>query len=711
MSHLRLDSYIKIDKDVVESPNICDKFSKEDLQRIGEYCGYAFERDLNSREAWYRRTRGAMDLAMQVQETKTFPWQNCSNIIFPLVTIASLQFHARAYPTIIQGAEVVKCRVIGQDPHGIAKKRAENISAHMSWQLLEEDQEWEEEMDRGLLNIAIVGCGFKKSFYDAYKGHNVSSYVHAKDLVVDYWAKTIEGARTKTHMLPYYTNDIYTRVKSGAYRDVLEDPWFTAGASNISPMNRDEDDARAGKDRPLPDYDTPFVLCEQHCWLDLDDDGYEEPYIVTFEESSHSVCRIVARFDRMEDIELNRKGEIVQIRAREYFTKLSFIAAPDGSLMDIGFGLLMGPLNESVNAAINQLFDAGTLSNTAGGFLGRGAKIRGGVYEFAPFSWNRVDSTGDDLRKSIYPLPVREPSDVMFKLLGLIIDYSNRISGTTEINVGEGVGQNTPAQTAQMMSEEGRKIYTAVFKRVWRGLRKEFQKLYQLNAIHLPAVFTYGAEGTRIGREDYSGPATGVVPVADPAVSSESMRYARANALKSLATNNPAYDQDAVEVDVLKSLGVTNWQEYYKGVASAPPAPPDVRVQIQQMKNEVAMASLQWTQQSFIMGLQNEARLNEAKINEINAKIFKLYEEGKGVTEKQRIDAFRAQMELIREQNKSFDSQIKTLMEIGKNAIEANAGGPGSVSGMAGASGDPALLPSPAGTGAGEAPGVGIGAV
>lgn len=262
-----------------------------------------------------------------------------------------------------------------------------------------------------------------------------------------------------------------------------------------------------------------------------------------------------------------------------------------------------------------------------------------------------------------------------------------------------------------MMSEEGRKIYTAVFKRVWRGLRKEFQKLYQLNAIHLPAVFTYGAEGTRIGREDYSGPATGVVPVADPAVSSESMRYARANALKSLATNNPAYDQDAVEVDVLKSLGVTNWQEYYKGVASAPPAPPDVRVQIQQMKNEVAMASLQWTQQSFIMGLQNEARLNEAKINEINAKIFKLYEEGKGVTEKQRIDAFRAQMELIREQNKSFDSQIKTLMEIGKNAIEANAGGPGSVSGMAGASGDPALLPSPAGTGAGEAPGVGIGAV
>ena len=711
MSCLKLDSYITIDESVVTSPNICDKFSPEDLLRIGEYCGYAFQRDLQSRERWYRRTKGAMDLAMQVQETKTFPWQNCSNIIFPLVTIAALQFHARAYPTIIQGAQVVKCRVIGQDPQGIAKKRAKNISAHMSWQLLEEDQEWEEEMDRGLLNVAIVGCGFKKSFYDAYKGHNVSTYVHAKDLVVDYWAKSIEGARTKTHMLPFYSNDIYTRVKSGAYRDVLEEPWYIAGAPNLSPLNRPEEDDRDGLDRPLPDYDTPFVLCEQHCWLDLDDDGYEEPYIVTFEEASNSVCRIVARFDRMEDIERNRKGDIIQIHAREYFTKLSFIAAPDGSLMDVGFGILMGPLNESVNAAINQLFDAGTLSNTAGGFLGRGAKIRGGVYEFAPFSWNRVDSTGDDLRKSIYPLPVREPSDVMFKLLGLIIDYSNRISGTTEINVGEGVGQNTPAQTAQMMSEEGRKIYTAVFKRIWRGLRKEFQKLYQLNAIHLPASFTYGAEGTKIGREDYTGPATGVVPVADPAVSSESMRYARAGALKQLATNNPAYDQDAVEVEVLQSLGVANWQEYYKGQASAPPPQPDVRVQIQGMKNELGMAQLQWAQQQFVMGLQNEARLNEAKINEINAKIFKLYEEGKGVTEKQRIDAFRAQMELIREQNKSFDSQIKTLMEIGKNAIEAGASGPGPISGMEGASGDTALLPSSAGSGGGEAGGMGVGVI
>src|SRR5690606_31142549 len=226
--------------------------------------------------------------------------------------------------------------------------------------------------------------------------------------------------------------------------------------------------------------------------------------------------RIVCRFDRIEDIHYNNQNEIIKIDAWEYFTKIPFIPSPDGGALDIGFGTLLGPLNESVDAAINQLFDAGTLANTAGGFLGRGAKIRGGVYEFSPFDWQRVDSTGDDLRKSIFPLPVREPSNVMFQLLGLIIDYTNRISATTEINVGENVGQSPPAETSRTMNVNGQRIYSAIFKRIWRSMKLEFRKLYQLNSVFLPVSVQFGAAGRSIGREDYRGSAAQVVPFADP---------------------------------------------------------------------------------------------------------------------------------------------------------------------------------------------------
>lgn len=698
---LELQSHITIGPDTIKSPNLCDRFNDDDLIKIGEFCGDCYQRDLESRENWYRRSEGALELAMQVQKTKTFPWANCSNIIFPLVTIAALQFHARAYPVIISGDNVVKCRPIGKDPQGVEDARAKKVSAHMSWQVLEQDQCWEEEMDLGLLNLAIVGCGFKKSYYSSEKGHNISCYVQAKDLVFDYWAKSIETAVTKTHRIPLHRNEIHSRVKSGAYRDILSESWYRADAQVPDHPRTDQQDQRDGLTRPLSNHNTPFAMCEQHTWLDLDGDGYAEPYIVTFEENTRCVVRIVCRFDREEDVYRNNSNEIIKIDAWEYFTKIPFIPSPDGGSLDIGFGTLLGPLNESVDAAINQLFDAGTLANTAGGFLGRGAKIRGGVYEFSPFSWQRVDSTGDDLRKSIFPLPVREPSNVMFQLLSLIIDYSGRITGATDINVGESVGQNTPAETARTMTEQGQKIYTAIFKRIWRGLKREFQKLYQLNSVYLPAKVSFGAAGETIGREDYRGAATAIVPFADPNISTAGERWARAMAVKQLAASNPAYNQDAVELMVLRSLGVEQPENIYMGAENAPPPPPDVRVQVQQMKNEVAMAQLQAKQQEFAMTLQMTMRLNDAKIAEIQAKIIKIYEEGKAVSEKQKIEAFRASMELIREENKSLDSQIKSIMEIGKNELETRGSG-GTVPLLEGPSSNSGgiLTPTSPGTGA-----------
>ena len=698
---LNLSKHISLTSDVIKSPNLCGLFEATDLQAIGELCLTRYKRDLQSRETWVRRSEAALELAMQVQKEKTFPWPNCSNIIFPLVTIASLQFHARAYPVIIQGDNVVKCRNVGKDPTSVARIQADKISKHMSWQVLEQDDEWEEDMDRGLLNVSIVGCGFKKTYYSGEKGHNVSCFVQAKDLVFDYWAKTIESCRTKSHRILLWRNDIYSGVQTGKYRDVLEEGWYTSPAAIPSDQIKAAQDRRDGVEEPTNDEDTPFSFLEQHCWIDLDGDGYEEPYIVLLEETSGEVLRIVTRFDREEDIQRNKDNKIIKITPWEYFTKIPFIPSPDGSMMDIGFGIFLGPLNESVNAAINQLFDAGTIANTSGGFLGRGAKIRGGVYEFSPFEWQRVDSTGDDLRKSIFPLPVREPSDVMFKLLGLIIDYTNRISATTELNVGENIGQNTPAETARTMSENGQRIYTAIFKRIWRSMRKEFQKLYQLNSVFMPVSTTFGADGSSIGREDYAGSAAQIVPFADPSVASAGERYARAAAVKQLSMGNPAYDPDSVELDVLRSLGVTDPERLYKGVANAPPPAPDVKIQIQQMKNELAMAQLQ-VQQAQIMGtLQLQQRLNEAQIAKMQAEIVKLYEEGKAVTEKQRVDAFRASMEMIREQNKGLDSQLKTLMEIGKNELESRGIG-GNAGGLEGASGNaggvPTLAPPSGGT-------------
>lgn len=670
----KFSTKLKLNRETIMAANLVDRFSVEDLGTIGSCMREQYERDCRSRELWEQRTEAAMDLAMQVQQDKTWPWPGCSNIVFPLVTIAAMQFHARAYPAVVNGRNVVGCRVLGDDPEGVEQARADRVSKFMSYQLLEEDSCWEEELDRSLLSTAIVGCDFVKTHRT--NGRNTSEVVMARDLVMDYYAKSVDRCGFKTHVYEWYRNDMHERIAAGLIRDVSDFGWYNSDAVARNTVADVRADKRTGLEQPSPDMTTPFTILEHHCWMDFDQDGYAEPYIITTEWGSGDVIRIVTRFDREEDIVRNDKGGIVKINPTEYFTKRPFIPSPDGSIYDIGFGVLLGPLNESVNSAINQLFDAGTLANTAGGFLGRGAKIRGGVVEFRPFGWNRVDSSGDDLRKNIMPLPVREPNAVMFQLLSLIIDYTNRISGATDMLTGQNPGQNTPAQTSQAMIEQGQMIYSAIYKRLWRSLKWEFKKLYNLNALYLPVSLRYGDAGGNIAREDFSGSVNAIVPSADPTITSDAAMFARAQILKQAASGNPGYNADVVEREFLRALGIPDSKLIYPGLEAMGPPGPSEKVQIQQMKNEIAAQQLQLRQQEIMLNLQETQRLNNANIAKLEAQAASIQKDSQLAESDMRIQAFRAAIEALREQNKNADAQFNQLMELGRDVTQSIGTGP-----------------------------------
>lgn len=621
---LTLEQPIKLTAAAIKSPNLCELFTDDDLRMIGEECHRGYMQDEGSRDAWLRRNEAGMDLALQVQKSKTFPWPGCSNVAFPLITIAAMQFHARAYPALVNGKTIVKCDVVGPDPDGSKTAWAERVSTHMSYQLLEEDAPWEEQEDKAILNLSIVGTNFKKSYHSPRLRQNVSELVLAKDLVLDYWAKSVEDCPRKTHKLPKFRNEVYENVVSGRWRDILEESWYKDPAAPPRTRQQDEQDKRQGVSRPQTDDTTSLLFLEQHVNLDLDDDGYAEPYIITFEATSKTVVRIVTRFDSEDAIERvaagKFKGKILKITSTEYFTKKSFIPSPDGGIYDIGFGVFLGPLNESVNSLVNMLLDAGTMQTTAGGFLGRGAKIRGGTYTASPFEWKRVDCTGDDLRKSMVQFPVNAPSDVLFQLLSLLINYSNRVAGTTDMMVGENPGQNTPAQTAQTMVEMGQKIYTAIFKRLWRSSKEEFQKLFKLNGIFLDPETTYAGGATYA---DYQNAKGSICPQADPNITSETLGIQLAGAVKQAAATTPGYNKDEVERNYLRALKVPNIAKIFPGTEGQEP-PQDPKLVIQQIKEQGAtqrkQMELEAQQQTFAIELMEERRLNNAKIIELMAK-------------------------------------------------------------------------------------------
>lgn len=697
---LKLTAHIQLDEAAIRATNLTSRFSDEDLSAISTYCLAGYSADKASRAQWELRMQSGLNLALQMLTGKNFPWPNCSNVAFPLVTIAAIQFHARAYPAIIPGPDIVKYRVLGEDPQGVERDRALRIGRHMSWQLLEEDTAWEEQQDRLLFSVPIVGCAFKKTYHDGGAGRNTSEMVLAQDLVMDYYAKSVETCRRKTHVIPMDRNEIFEKCATEVFRDVREEPWFRAPARPVQDANTAAVDKRAGSaPPPQSDDSTPFTVYEQHCWLDLDGDGYQEPYVVTLEAASQEVLRIVSRVDAPEAIH-RTSGGIYRIDATEYFTKYEFIPAPDGGVYSLGFGVLLGPLNESVNSLINQLVDAGTMSNSAGGFLARGAKIRGGVYTFAPLEWKRVDSSGDDLKKSVFPLPVREPSMVLFQLLSLLINYTQRVAGTTDTLVGENPGQNTPAETTRTMVQQGLKIYTAIFKRIWRASKEEFRKLYLLNRNYLPRQARFG-DGGVIRREDYLGKADRIAPVADPNMTSDVERVQQAIAVKQSAMGTPGYSLPEVEKAYLRALRVENMELLYPGPDKVPPLP-NPKVQVEQLRLQAKQMELETEKQSFLMDLLEERRLNNAKILKLEAEAAKALAEAGGVQTGQNIAAFQAALGALKAHDEALRGRIDQFIKAAESDREyarqspdgrgiqgmapppSNAGAPASAAGASG---------------------------
>jgi chaperonin GroES len=608
-----------IDK-VLESVNIAEDMDEKELDEIGALVVDEYKIDEASRKDWMDRTEEWTKLATQVAEKKNWPWKDAANVKYPLVTTAAMQFAARAYPSLIPGLDVVRMRVIGQDQDGQKAARASRVEKHMSYQVLEQMETWEEDMDKACMIVAIVGCVFKKTFHDTIKKCNHSTLVHAKDLVVNYYAPSLEEATRKTHLLYKTPNEVKEKQLNGVYLDIeLEAP------KAINPeFSKTSYDIIQASQPPSVDKDAPRTILEQHRWLDLDDDDYKEPYIVTVDLQTKKVLRIVARFEK--DGVKTEGDKVVCITPIEYFTLFPFIPNPDGGFYPLGFGALLGPLNETVNTLINQLLDSGTMSTLQAGFLSRGIRMKTGRVTFEPGEWKVVNATGDDLRKGIFPLPTKEPSTVLFQLLGTIVQSGKELASIAEIFVGKMPGQNTPATTTMATVEQGMKVFTAIYKRLFRALKKEYQKLYRLNRLYLdPREYFVVLDGGQTGevyQKDYEGDETDIRPAADPQAVSEIQKLAKAQGLLELVQLGTVNKQEVTK-RVLEAMNQENIPVLMQVEPQVDPEIAKVQAEMQ-MKQQEAQMKMQFEKEKHQLQMQAEMLKLQLKEKEIEMKMQEL---------------------------------------------------------------------------------------
>lgn len=587
----------------IDKVNIADGLSPDKLDKIGcdVYKGFEDDETDPKRTKWAKSIEEYIELAMQVVKDKSDPWPDCANIKIPLLTEAAIQFNARSYPALVPSTNIVKCSTTGDDSQGVKSDRGDRVGKHMSYQLNNEMTEWESDMDKGLLILPLLGCFFKKTFYNSVLGRNESKLVWPQNLVMQYDAPSVDRAPRQSEIVEFYPREVEEKKTAGVWSDV---------EINYT----DEKLEKLEK-----------FIC-QHTYLDLKDSGSKIPYIVTIHKTSKKVMRIVANYTRMDiyyndgievttvqaemektdkrNLEIDtgnidalaisqkaedpedaiqipkvdypdfNKYKIVKVEATKYYTKYGFLPSPDGSIYDLGLGQLLGPLTDAADTLINQMLDAGSLANSQGGFKAKSAKAPSGTKRVAINEWVDIETTGMSLRDSILPFNFQGPSPVAFSLLAFLIDSAKAVANLKDILSGE-APQGETATTSMIKREEGMRIYNAIYKRVYRAFKAELQKLYALNAEYLPQETYFNVLDTQeaVKKTDYSFDKTDVRPVADPSESMQSQKIVKAEAGLQFV-GDPEFNSYELKKRYLEAIDTPNLDEVLPPPSNEP-QPPD----------------------------------------------------------------------------------------------------------------------------------------
>jgi chaperonin GroES len=523
------------------------------LATLGSQCVEDWRMDDGARNQWKTQTEAALAAAAQdTPDDKTYPFDRSANVQYPLVTVAAQQFAARAYPAIVKPGDAVSVAVLGRDESGQKQARADRVKDYLNYQLFYRIADWEGDTDVLLNQLPISGCGFRKVYYDPHKRRPCSEFVNALHLTVPSDARSLKEAPRITQDFEVFPYQVTERQRSGMYRDV---PLLLDG---------NEDDQ------------TPRVFIEQHRVHDLDGDGVEEPYVITVDVESSEVMRIEAAYDEL-DLEIAEDGQTV-IRIERWcpFVKYSFLPDPKGGFYDIGFGHLLAPINAVVNTIINQLLDAGHAQVAGGGFLAAGLRLQGSgqtnVLRFSPSEYKVVNAPGGDIAKAIYERPMPSPSPVLFELLGMLMDAAKDISAVKDVLTGE-AGKSQTATATLALIEQGLQTFTAIYKRIYRAAKQEFQLLYD-------CVSRYGdpdeyarvldIPGATLAA-DFNEADLDIQPVADPASVTNMQRMAKAGFLQGFL--GKGLNDEEILKRIFEAAGIPDVEKLFPPKPEGPPPP------------------------------------------------------------------------------------------------------------------------------------------
>ena len=538
--------------------NLSEHMDEGDLTSLASKLINLYERDELARSEWKETYKDGLDMLGLKVEDKTQPWKGACGITHPLLAEAVVRFQSQQIGEMFPAAGPVRTKIVGKETVGRVKQ-AQRIQNQMNLMLTEEMEEYREETDKLLFSLPLAGSCFKKTYYDPSLRRAVSEMVPAEDLVVGAGTKSLKTCRRLTHVNNTDPNDIRKLQNSGFYRqiEVMESP------PEIGEVSEKKEEI-VGVQASYEDGEL-LTLLEVHADIDLE--GFEDyadldstlpagtptgialPYVVTIDKARRSVLGI--RRNWLEDD--------TEKKRRNHFTHYQYI--PGLGFYGLGLIHLIGGIARGSTSILRQLVDSGTLSNLQGGYKARGLRVKGDQTPLAPGEWRDVDVPGGKIADSLFPMPYGEPSNVLFQLLGTIVEEGRRFASLTDVNISS-MNNEAPVGTTLALLERNLKVMTAISARIHNSMRSELKILSSIIKDWYPE-YTFETDDPDATLKADFDDRIDVLPVSDPNSSTMAQRIMTFQTALQLAERAPQIykGMDVLHRRMLHALEIQDVEE------------------------------------------------------------------------------------------------------------------------------------------------------
>ena len=530
---------------IAHSDNLALHIDERELEEISSQVTEKYEDDKAARQDWEQMfEKGFELLGLKLQETSE-PFEGACTAVHPLIIENAVKFQSKASQELFPSKGPIKTQVIGK-LSAEKEAQAKRVKEFMNYEISEMMPEYFDEFERLLFQLPIFGSAFKKIYFDASASRPTSEFVSVDQFYVPFNSPDLKRADRFTHVIYRSENDLKRDIAADMYRD----------CDLGEPGNQERSSMSVKMDEILGfNYDSSsdpqHCLLEQHCYLELGGEfetPVAAPYIVTVEENSRKILSVRRNWE---------EGDPQYIRL-EHFVHYKFV--PGFGFYGFGYIHFLGNMTLTATAAMRALIDAGQFANLPGGFKARGVRIVGDQDPISPGEWREVESTGQQLDKSFYALPYKEPSATLYQMLDFVTRAGQKFADTTEQVIADSSNYG-PVGTTMALIEQSAKFFTAIHKRLHKSQRDEFRVLARVNFEFLPSNMEMDvADGSiEIFKEDFDG-RVDVLPVSDPNIPSATHRFALAQMALQLSSQAPQgiYDIREVHRMILEASNIEN---------------------------------------------------------------------------------------------------------------------------------------------------------